>query len=79
MTITGTSLELVLTIDFKPPKITKEVITDKIIPKTSFQLKSPIFEIEFEGFTTLTNVSVSWLAVKLVVHQINQQPRTILP
>ena len=36
LTIKGTRLEVTFTIDFSPPKITKALRTDKIIPIVSF-------------------------------------------
>ena len=40
-TIKGTKLEVTLTMDFKPPKITVALIIDSNIPMKIFQPKSP--------------------------------------
>ena len=50
-TITGTKLEVTLTIDLSPPKITYEVRIVKIIPIKSFQLPLPI-SMRALGFRT---------------------------
>ena len=51
ITITGTKLDVTLTIDLRPPKITNEVNIVKIIPIISFQLPSPISKRAL-GFNT---------------------------
>ena len=52
-TIIGTKLEVTLTMDLRPPKITKEVSIVNITPIINFQLPLPIFKKLFGSSTSM--------------------------